>query len=95
MDYNVLIQEVAIKAANEAAERIAEKFREMYHLGGGDTDRLIPLAEVAKRFSVTAQTLCTWHNMGYLKKHHVGRKVFYKAQDVENLWMAKTKGGTR
>jgi len=88
-----LIHEVAAQAATEAVEQAVDKFeavlRNANTTENNTNGNLIPLAEVARMFNVTAQTLYVWDKQGYLTKHHVGRKVFYLRDEVESLYQAK------
>lgn len=46
---------------------------------------MLSIDEVVALLHVNKSTLWRWDKCNYLTKHHRGRKVFYKKQDVYNL----------
>lgn len=46
---------------------------------------MLSIDEVVALLHVNKSTLWRWDKCNYLTKHHRGRKVFYKNQDVYNL----------
>lgn len=56
---------------------------------------LLPLAEVAKHFSVTRQTVLNWEKAGLIPAAiRVGRIVRFQLADVRSALEAKTRKGS-
>lgn len=84
MDANVSIT-ITAKDLKEAFCSWAES---MNGEKAGDTD-LIPKAEVKELLGVGERALWNWNNTGYLKTVKIGKKVYYRKSDIDNL--AKTR----
>ena len=50
-----------------------------------EQERLVSLEEAMKIFHVTQQTLIRWGKVGYLVPIRIGRKIFYKQADIDNV----------
>ncbi len=50
-----------------------------------DSNELLTREEVCKMLKVSNTTLFNWNNEGILKNYKVGRRVYYKREDVINL----------
>lgn len=62
-----------------------EQGREAQKQSEVEANGLVSIAEVCSRLNVSKPTLFRWHNMGYLRKVKVGRKVFYKESDLRSI----------
>lgn len=49
------------------------------------SDKLIPLKEVAETLNVSRCTLNRWNKDGYLVPIKIGRKVFYRQNDINEI----------
>lgn len=49
------------------------------------SDKLIPLKEVAETLNVSRCTLDRWNKDGYLVPIKIGRKVFYRQNDINEI----------
>lgn len=49
------------------------------------SDKLIPLKEVAETLNVSRCTLNRWNKDGYLIPIKIGRKVFYRQNDINEI----------
>ena len=49
------------------------------------SDKLIPLKEVAETLNVSRCTLNRWNKDGYLVPIKIGRKVFYRQNDINKI----------
>ena len=47
--------------------------------------KIISAVEVMKIFGISRATLFRWHKSGFLRKRHVGRRVYYYESDVRSL----------
>ena len=54
-------------------------------LKNDDSNELLTREEVSKMLKVSNTTLFNWNNEGILKNYKVGRRVYYKREDVINL----------
>ena len=54
-------------------------------LKNDDSNELLTREEVCKMLKVSNTTLFNWNNEGILKNYKVGRRVYYKREDVINL----------
>lgn len=52
---------------------------------------LIPKTEVLKGFEISHTTLWKWQKCGYLVPVKIGKRVYYKRDDIENLTQNKVK----
>ena len=50
-----------------------------------DNTELIPKAEVKQLLGVGERALWNWNKTGYLKIVKVGKKVYYRKSDIDNL----------
>lgn len=53
------------------------------------SDELLTKAEVKELLGVGERALWNWNNVGYLKSVKIGKKVYYRKSDIDNL--AKTR----
>lgn len=49
------------------------------------SDKLVPLKEVAETLNVSRCTLNRWNKDGYLIPIKIGRKVFYRQNDINKI----------
>lgn len=49
------------------------------------SDNLVPLKEVAETLNVSRCTLNRWNKDGYLVPIKIGRKVFYRQNDINKI----------
>lgn len=49
------------------------------------SDKLVPLKEVAETLNVSRCTLNRWNKDGYLIPIKIGRKVFYRQNDINEI----------
>ena len=69
----------------EIVDELINKEREQSRQDAKDKTEMLSIDEVATLLHVDKSTLWRWDKCNYLTKHHRGRKVFYKKQDVYNL----------
>lgn len=50
-----------------------------------NNDNLVPLKEVAETLNVSRCTLNRWNKDGYLTPVKIGRKVFYRQNDINKI----------
>ncbi|MFP5155311.1 helix-turn-helix transcriptional regulator [Bacteroides clarus] len=50
-----------------------------------NNDNLVPLKEVAETLNVSRCTLNRWNKDGYLIPIKIGRKVFYRQNDINEI----------
>lgn len=50
-----------------------------------DGTELLTKAEVKALFGVGERALWNWNNTGYLKTVKIGKKVYYRKSDIDNL----------
>lgn len=50
-----------------------------------NNDNLVPLKEVAETLNVSRCTLNRWNKDGYLIPIKIGRKVFYRQNDINKI----------
>lgn len=50
-----------------------------------NNDNLVPLKEVAETLNVSRCTLNRWNKDGYLTPIKIGRKVFYRQNDINKI----------
>lgn len=50
-----------------------------------NNDNLVPLKEVAETLNVSRCTLNRWNKDGYLVPIKIGRKVFYRQNDINEI----------
>lgn len=50
-----------------------------------NNDNLVPLKEVAETLNVSRCTLNRWNKYGYLVPIKIGRKVFYRQNDINKI----------
>lgn len=50
-----------------------------------NNDNLVPLKEVAEALNVSRCTLNRWNKDGYLTPIKIGRKVFYRQNDINEI----------
>ena len=48
-------------------------------------DKYLTIAETAEKYGVSKPSLWRWTKMGYLPKHKLGRKCFYRESDIIKL----------
>ena len=75
----------AIAFARELSERLLAEKSQKHESGSDDKEELIPKSEVMKMLSVSSTTLWLWNNNKYLPQVNIGRKVFYRAEDIQKL----------
>ena len=46
---------------------------------------ILSAVEVMRIFGISRATLFRWHESGFLRKRHVGRRVYYYESDVRSL----------
>ena len=52
---------------------------------GGEKGRLLTSAQAAEKLHVTTRTLLKWRKAGIVKVSQVGRRIYYRESDVEQL----------
>lgn len=50
-----------------------------------ETIKILSAVEVMRIFGISRATLFRWHQSGFLKKRHVGSRVYYYESDVRSL----------
>ena len=49
------------------------------------SDKYLTIAETAEKYGVSKPSLWRWTKMGYLPKHKLGGKCFYRESDIIKL----------
>ena len=49
------------------------------------SDKYLTIAETSEKYGVSQSTLWRWSKMGYLPKHKLGGKSFYRVSDILKL----------
>lgn len=49
------------------------------------SDKYLTIPETAEKFGISQSTLWRWSKMGYLPKHKLGGKSFYRVSDILKL----------
>ena len=49
------------------------------------SDKYLTIPETAEKYGVSQSTLWRWSRMGYLPKHKLGGKCFYRESDIVKL----------
>ena len=49
------------------------------------SDKYLTIPETAEKYGVSQSTLWRWSRMGYLPKHKLGGKSFYRESDIIKL----------
>ena len=80
-----LTEKGAIAFARELSERLLAEKSQKHECGIDNQEELIPKSEVMKMLSVSSTTLWHWNNCKYLPQVKVGRKVFYRTEDILKL----------
>lgn len=80
----------AIAFARELSERLLAEKSQKVESNVNNQEELIPKSEVMKMLSVSSTTLWLWNNNKYLPQINIGRKVFYRAEDIQKLRKGNT-----
>lgn len=84
MDFNKFIKQTIEIAAESAAFKAVAMMGDQ--VKNTRNDGLLPKDEVAALCGgVTDMTLARWDKSGYLPKTRIGRRVFYRAEDVARI----------
>ena len=63
-----------------ALELLAEREK-----SSSKSDKYLTIAETSEKYGVSQSTLWRWSKMGYLPKHKLGGKSFYRVSDILKL----------
>ena len=80
-----LTEKGAVAFARELSERLLAEKAQKHDSDIDKQEELIPKSEVMKMLSVSSTTLWLWNNNKYLPQVNIGRKVFYRAEDIQKL----------
>ena len=80
-----LTEKGAIAFAPELSDRLLAEKSQKAESNVDNQEDLIPKSEVMKMLSVSSTTLWLWNNNKYLPQINIGRKVFYRAEDIQKL----------
>ena len=69
-------------AFEEVSEKMAEERDNLFPNSDGS---LIPKKQVMLGFDVSHATLWKWHKTGYLIPDKVGKRVYYRREDIKRL----------
>ena len=92
MDNKYTFKDGAIAFARELSERLLAEKSQKHESSIDNQEELIPKSEVMKMLSVSSTTLWLWNNNKYLPQVNIGRKVFYRAEDIQKLRKGNTNG---
>ena len=85
-----LTEKGAVAFARELSERLLAEKAQKHDSDINKQEELIPKSEVMKMLSVSSTTLWLWNNNKYLPQINIGRKVFYRAEDIQKLRRGNT-----
>ena len=85
-----LTEKGAVAFAREFSERLLAEKSQKHDSDIDKQEELIPKSEVMKMLSVSSTTLWLWNNNKYLPQVNIGRKVFYRAKDIQKLRRGNT-----
>ena len=75
-----------VALARELSERLLAEKSQKAESNVGNQEELIPKNKVMKMLSVCSTTLWHWNNSKYLPQVNIGRRVFYRAKDIQELY---------
>ena len=91
MNNIVQIEQMNAALIMERFERIENALAELTKSKANDKggDDLLTREEVAKLLNISLMTVHAWTNEGVLIAYKIGRRVYYKRQEVENALTRK------
>lgn len=96
MPANLYLQGISIEELETLIRKVVEEVWNNYVESEGDkislqscpqkelSNTLLSRKETAALFGISLPTLHKWTNRGLLMSHCIGRKIFYKADEVNN-----------
>lgn len=84
----------AVKSIFESKiNELTKEVKELQNLKGVTEDDYVTAKETAKILHITPATLWAWENQGKVKKYRVGKRVYYKRSEINDLIaQSNTKG---
>lgn len=70
-------------AIDASIQQVIQELKE--DVSKSNNDNLVPLKEVAETLNVSRCTLNRWNKDGYLVPIKIGRKVFYRQNDINKI----------
>ena len=68
---------------------VATALNSQHQQSSPNNDDLLTRKDVAKLFGISLTTLNEWCKVGILNPHKIGRRVFFKKNEVESALVAK------
>ena len=85
---NILIEDL-VEFADRIVEQTTEKL--LKPMVKQSQEELLPKAEVLEKFNICPSTLWNWERKKYIAPVKIGRKVYYRQDDVECLIIQRGK----
>ena len=77
---NIQLVVTAADLKEFALELLAEREK-----SSNQSDKYLTIPETAEKYGVSQSTLYRWSRLGYLPKHKLGGKSFYRESDILKL----------
>ena len=90
--YFVIVDAKDIEQIKSAIESLCEKVDQLLDNRLEHSDTYLTSEEAAKLLKVTTHTLWQWRKAGTLKCSQIGRKIYFKNEDVQKLIDRNTLG---
>ena len=90
--YFVIVDAKDIEQIKSAIECLCEKVDQLLYDRLENSDTYLTTEEAAKLLKISRRTLYQWRKAGALKYSQIGRKVFFKNEDVQKLIDRNTLG---
>ena len=90
--YFVIVDAKDIEQIKSSIESICEKVDQLLYDRLENSDTYLTSEEAAKLLKISRRTLYQWRKAGALRYSQIGRKVFFKNEDVQKLIDRNTLG---
>lgn len=90
--YFVIVDAKDIEQIKSSIESLCEKVDQLLYDRLENSDTYLTSEEAAKLLKISRRTLYQWRKAGALRYSQIGRKVFFKNEDVQKLIDRNTLG---
>ena len=90
--YFVIVDAKDIEQIKSSIESLCEKVDQLLYDRLENSDTYLTSEEAAKLLKISRRTLYQWRKAGALRYSQIGRKVFFKNEDVQKLINRNTLG---
>ena len=90
--YFVIVDAEDIEQIKSSIESLCEKVDQLLYDRLENSDTYLTSEEAAKLLKISRRTLYQWRKAGALRYSQIGRKVFFKNEDVQKLIDRNTLG---